>query len=94
MDEFLFKEGSESRPSPGKGAAEAKAVDATGGKPRLRLPQRDQVEFRWSSLDQLLEPEHQARVVWTAICGLARLCEKHLAYQWLCGGVTVNHHLL
>ena len=25
---------------------------------------------------------------------LARLCEKHLAYQWLCGGVTVNHHLL
>src|SRR6185295_3806160 len=25
---------------------------------------------------------------------LARLCEKHLAYQWLCGGVTVNYHLL
>jgi hypothetical protein len=25
---------------------------------------------------------------------LARLCEKHLAYQWLCGGVTVNHHML
>src|ERR1700733_16049830 len=25
---------------------------------------------------------------------LARLCEQHLAYQWLCGGVTVNHHLL
>jgi hypothetical protein len=22
------------------------------------------------------------------------LCEKHLAYQWLCGGVTVNYHLL
>jgi transposase len=25
---------------------------------------------------------------------LARLCEKHLAYQWLCGGVTANYHLL
>jgi transposase len=25
---------------------------------------------------------------------LARLCENHLAYQWLCGGVTVNHHML
>jgi len=25
---------------------------------------------------------------------VARLSEKHLAYQWLCGGVTVNHHLL
>jgi hypothetical protein len=23
-----------------------------------------------------------------------RLCQKHLAYQWLCGGVGVNHHLL
>lgn len=25
---------------------------------------------------------------------LARLCEQHLAYRWLCGGVTVNYHLL
>jgi transposase len=25
---------------------------------------------------------------------LARLCEKHLVFQWLCGGVSVNHHLL
>ena len=25
---------------------------------------------------------------------VARLSEKHLAYQWLCGGVTVNYHLL
>ncbi len=22
---------------------------------------------------------------------LERLCEKHLAYRWLCGGVSVNH---
>jgi transposase len=25
---------------------------------------------------------------------LARLCEQHLAYQWLCGGVSVNYHTL
>lgn len=26
--------------------------------------------------------------------GLARLCEEHLAYRWMCGGVSVNHHTL
>jgi transposase len=25
---------------------------------------------------------------------LARLCQEHDAYRWLCGGVTVNHHTL
>jgi transposase len=25
---------------------------------------------------------------------LARLCEEHLAYRWLCGGVSVNYHTL
>jgi hypothetical protein len=25
---------------------------------------------------------------------LARLCEEHIAYQWLCGGVSVNYHTL
>lgn len=25
---------------------------------------------------------------------LARLCEQHHAYRWLCGGVSVNHHTL
>ncbi|RME24108.1 MAG: transposase, partial [Deltaproteobacteria bacterium] len=25
---------------------------------------------------------------------LARLCESHIAYRWLCGGVTVNYHTL
>jgi transposase len=25
---------------------------------------------------------------------VARLCQQHIAYQWLCGGVTVNYHLL
>src|SRR5262249_30498604 len=25
---------------------------------------------------------------------LARLCQLHIAYQWLCGGVTLNYHTL
>ena len=25
---------------------------------------------------------------------LARLCEDHVAYQWICGGVSMNHHTL
>jgi transposase len=25
---------------------------------------------------------------------LARLCERHLTYMWICGGVGVNYHLL
>ncbi len=25
---------------------------------------------------------------------LARLCETRAAYRWLCGGVSVNYHLL
>jgi len=40
------------------------------GQPRLRVPQRDQVEFRWASLDQLLDPDHPVRTVWAAVCAL------------------------
>jgi transposase len=92
----------------------------------------------WSSLDERLDPDSQARVVWGLVCRLdldawlkdikavdhhvgrdatdprllvalwvfatlkgigsarelARLCKDHLAYQWLCGGVSVNYHML
>jgi transposase len=108
------------------------------GKPRLRVPQRDQVEMHWAALDELLEADHPVRIVWAAVCALdltswlreikavqghvgrdatdprllvalwvyatlkgigsarelARLCETCLPYQWLCGGVSVNYHLL
>src|ERR1700735_745434 len=106
--------------------------------PRLRRPQRDQGEMRVASLDDLLPPDHEVRVVWdyvgqldlTALLqqikavpgqpgrdatdprlllalwlfatldgvGSARtldgLCREHLAYQWLCGGVSLNYHTL
>ena len=106
--------------------------------PRLRRPQRDQASFDPRSLDQLLPPDHQARVVWQFVEGLDladflahikavkghpgqpatdprlllalwlqatvdgvgsaraldKLCTEHLAYRWLCGEVSLNHHTL
>jgi transposase len=120
----------------------AQAAQSTPtGKPRLRLPIRDQIELRWASLDELLEADHPVRVVWAAVCRLDlkawlgeikaveghvgrdatdprllvglwvfatlkgigsareldRLSDKEqgcLPYQWLCGGVSVNYHML
>ncbi len=46
------------------------AQSKTYGKPRLRIPIRDQVEMQWASLDQLIEPDHQVRIVWAAVCKL------------------------
>jgi transposase len=134
MNQILFDKGDAIRPSPG----EVAAAQTVGGNPRLRVPQRNQVEMHWASLDELLEADHPARMVWACVCGLdlsrwrmtikavegvagrdatdprllvalwiyatiegvgsarelERLCEKHLAFQWLCGGVSVNYHLL
>lgn len=129
MSDALFEREEFDGPTPPSPAA---------GRPRLRVPVRDQVEFQTASLDQLLPPEHEARVVWSAVSRLefggwlgeikaveghvgrnatppqllvalwvyatlrgvasarelARLCQHHLAYRWLCGGLSVNHHLL
>jgi transposase len=108
------------------------------GIPRLRVPCRDQAEMSWESLDERLDPDSQARVVWSLVAQLEldawlrdikaiehhvgrnatdprllvalwvfatlkgvgsareleRLCTDHLAYRWLCGGVSVNYHML
>jgi transposase len=129
---MLFDKEPAAQPSPGA------VAQAAAGRPRLRVPHRDQIEMHWASLDELLEADHRARLVWTAVAGLrldgwlqeikavegdvgrnatdprllvalwvyatlegvgsarelARLCQKHLVYQWLCGGVSVNYHLL
>jgi transposase len=123
-------------PDPPSPAQAAKSP--TAGKPRLRVPIREQMEMQWASLDQLLEPDHTVRIVWAAVCKLDlsswlddikaverhvgrdatdprlllslwiyatlkgigsareldRLCREHVAYKWLCGGVSVNYHML
>lgn len=132
MTVLLFDKGPAEHPSP------AQVAQPVAGRPRLRVPHRDQIELHWASLDELLEGDHRVRLVWAAVAGLrldgwldeiqavegnvgrnatdprllvalwvyatlegigsarelARLCEKHLVYQWLCGGVSVNYHLL
>jgi transposase len=106
-----------------------------GGAPRLRRPERRQVELRAVSLEELLAPDHRARFVWAfaetldlsllyraikSVEGrpghpvadprlllalwlyatvegvgsareLSRLCREHVGFQWLCGGVSLNH---
>jgi len=57
------------------------AQSMAAGKPRLRVPIRDQIEMRWASLDDLLEADHPVRIVWAAVCALdlsswLRACEK------------------
>jgi transposase len=133
MASLPFKSDDLPEPTP----AQAAAAPARGT-PRLRVPIRDQVEISWASLDERLDSDSQARVVWTLVCKLdlnawlgeikavehhvgrdatdprllvalwvfatlrgvgsarelERLCKNHLAYQWLCGGVSVNYHTL
>ncbi len=106
--------------------------------PRLRRPDRAQMLMRTCVLEELLAPEHPARMVWEvtgrldlsgfyeAIAArgqtpgrsatdprllvalwlyaliegvgngrkLARLCQEHDAYRWLCGGLNLNYHTL
>ncbi len=132
MAAILFDKGPVEKASPSRVAEESHAS------PRLRVPHRNQIEMHWAALDELLDPDHPARIVWASVCELdlsrwlreikaveghvgrdgtdprllvalwvyatleavgsarelARLCEKHLAFKWLCGGVTVNHHML
>lgn len=105
-------------------------------KPRLNSPVRNQVEFVNSTIDDLIESDHQVRNIWNYVdqmdlspilkkikstesnpgrpaidpkillaiwiyaivegIGSARLieryCNYHLAFRWLCGGVSVNYH--
>jgi transposase len=112
--------------------------EAEPAPPRLREPQRDQIELRVVDLEGLLPVDHPARAVWAFVeqldlsalrdaikaregapghppanpqipmalwlyatidavgsaRALARLCETHVAYQWICGGVSMNHHTL
>src|SRR5256885_14140443 len=63
MSQVLFDKGEPEQPTPADAAASATAT----GKPRLRVPRRDEREMRWAALDDMLEPEHQARVVWDAV---------------------------
>lgn len=108
------------------------------GAPRVRVPERSQVDMHWAALDEMIAHDHPVRAVWAFATmlelsalyeaidaregvpghppaspqlmmalwlwatvdgvGSARrldqLCREHLAYRWLCGGVSMNYHTL
>jgi transposase len=116
----------------------ASQKDGSGPQVRVKRAQRDQIEMRTASLDQLIPRDHRVRAVWAYVDSLdltrlyekiqaveggagrdavdprilmalwmfatieavssarhlARLCERDLAYMWICGDVGVNYHLL
>ncbi len=113
-------------------------IQNEGSPVRVKRAERNQVEIRMASLNELISPDHRVRQVWAFVEGLdlsplyreikavdghvgrdavdpkilmalwlfatidgvssarslARHCERDLAYLWICGGVSVNYHLL
>ena len=41
-----------------------------GSTPRLRRPQRDQVEMQFLALDEMLDSNHPVRAIWSAVLAL------------------------
>jgi transposase len=108
------------------------------GTPRMRVPERSQIDTHWAALDDLIPDDHPVRAVWAFVVGLDlsalheaikaregqpghppaapellmalwlwatidgvgsarrldQLCQDHLVYRWLCGGVSMNYHSL
>lgn len=107
-------------------------------KPRLKVAERNQINFKITSLDQLIPQDHTVRLVWDYVTQIdmnnilgsiqsvegasgrpatdpkillalwlyatlegivsarviADYCQEHIAFQWICGEVRINHHTL
>src|SRR5581483_712060 len=79
---------------PERGPAET--VSISGGRPRLRTAQRDQVIMRMLSVDQMLPCDDDARVVWEFVCqcDLSRLLGQILAVEGCAGRPTADPRIL
>jgi transposase len=117
---------------------EQNSTNTYKGKPRFSQAIRNQIEFTQSSLDDLIDEDHQVRSilnyveqmdltpiynkiksternpgrppidprilfalwVYAIVEGIGsarvidRYCLEHLAFRWLCGGVSVNYHTI
>ena len=115
-----------------------KSLREQRGRARVRLAERSQIEMQFLSLDQWLDKDHRARIVWqyaesidlsdlyaqikatdqsvgrdgtdprilfalwllatiegfTSARRLADLTTRDIPYMWICGGVSVNYHML
>jgi len=72
------------------------AADAGAGAPRLRQPQRDQIELRVCDLDSLLAAEHPARVIWAYVerLDLTRLHAAIKAREGVAGHPPIDPRLM
>jgi transposase len=119
-------------------AEDQNSTESGIGKPRLKIPVRNQVEMLMGSLEDSIPEDHKVRSVWDfvtqldlslvlskiksvesragapaidprillalwlyafieGICSarmINRYCKEHLAFKWLCGGVSVNEHTI
>ena len=63
MTSVLFDKG------PSEIASRAEVAEPLSGQRRLSVSERQQIEMHWRLLDELLETDHQARLVWIACAG-------------------------
>lgn len=78
-----------------EGEQDAKRSQA-GGRPRLRIAQRDQVVMRMLSLDQMLAADDDARVVWEFVCqcDLSKLLDQIRAVEGNVGRKATDPRIL
>ena len=77
-------------------ASDADVPPAAAAPPRLRRVERAQIEMRCLSLDQLLPPEHRARLVWDFVAGLdlAALYDRIKAVEGHVGNTPIDPKIL
>ncbi|HUT10489.1 MAG TPA: hypothetical protein VMY42_08335, partial [Thermoguttaceae bacterium] len=71
-------------------------VGAGGGTPRVKRPQRDQIEFRACCWNDLLPEDHQARIVWDYVesLDLSALYERIKAVERCAGQSAIDPRIL
>ena len=71
-------------------------MDHGAGTPRVKSPQRDQVEFRAASWNDLLPDDHQARIVWQYVLGLdlSKLYQRIKAVERHAGQSAIDPRIL
>ena len=87
MDEATLFELPDERPA---------APEPAGGRPRLRVAQRDQVVMRMLALDQMLPADDDARMVWDFVCqcDLSKLLAKIHAVEGHVGRDATDPRIL
>ena len=95
-EESLFEDLAPPSPAQLRQAQLAAAGKRSQGPPRLRQPNRSQVELRASDLESLLGEEHRARLVWGYVVhqDMSSLCDAVKARGSNAGRAAIDPHIL